>query len=402
MDNHFQEFQWKGINKQGKRLSGVIRAAGIKTVESELQSKEIEVIQIELKAPSILSRWQKKVKASDIVFFTRYLSTMLSAGMPILKALDIISQDPANKVMQSVVTSIRNEVAIGKTLSDSFAKYPRYFSVLYCNLVKAGEKSGTLDKILKRLAGYLEKTENLKRKIKKALIYPCAIVSVSLLVSFILLFFVMPQFETMFKSYGMKLPLFTRIVISFSNFLRAYWWVFLLMIIGAVWGIRALLKNKQLARLKDIWILKIYIFGPMLQKAIIARFTSTLAITIDAGLPIIEALQSMVNIMGNRVYSEGITEIYQGIIKGNSLSTTMSETNLFPHMVIQMVAVGEVSGALPEMLNSIALYYEETVNAIVDSISALLEPLIMVILGIIIGSFVIAMYLPIFKLGSLF
>lgn len=403
MDVNFQSYEWKGINKQGKRLSGVIRATGIKTVESELQSREIDVISIVIKKQFTLTSLRKKISTKNIWFFTRYLSTMLSAGMPILKALEIISQDPDNKAMQSIVVLIRNDISSGKTLSEAIAKYPAYFNPLYCNLIKAGEKSGTLDKILKSLASYIEKTEMLRKKVKKALVYPCAIVAVALIVGLILLIFVLPQFETMFQSYGVQLPLFTRMFIDVSNFTRSYWWLLLLIIIGLVWGVKTLLRNNErFAQLKDIGMLKLYILGPLMQKTIIARFTSTLAITYDAGLPIIDAMQSMINIVGNRVYSRGVKEICDEIIAGNPLSSAMNHTHLFPNMVIQMVSVGEASGVLPEMLSNIARYYEEEVNSIVDNLSTLLEPMIIVMLGVIIGSFVIAMYLPIFKLGKLF
>lgn len=405
MDDKFLEFKWKGIDKQGKRLKGIIRASGIKTVESELKSRDIEVIRIDpIKKRMNITFFQKKIKFRDIVYFTRYLATMLSADMPILKALEVISHDPENKLMQSLVISVHDDVASGKNLADSFAKYPNYFNPLYCNLVRAGEKSGTLSKILKHLALYLEKTELLKSKIKKALIYPCAIIVVTFIVGFILLVFVMPQFETMFKSYNVQLPMFTRVVIGISNALRGYWWLMLLAVVGLIWGTKRILKKYEyLALLKDTWILKLFILGPMLKKAIIERFTSTLSITIEAGLSIVEAMQSMVNIMDNRLYSQEIQKICKEIIEGNSLSSSLSHhPNLFPNMVIQMVAVGEASGALPEMLNNIARHYEEEVNVVVDSLSALLEPFIIVLLGIIIGSFIIAMYLPIFRLGSLF
>ncbi len=403
MDEIFQEYEWHGMDKQGKRLSGTIRAVGIKSAESELHSHQIDVIRISLvKArTSLFSRSQ--IKANDIAFFTRYFSTMLSAGMPIVKALDVIAQDADNKSMQSLILAIRNNIATGKTLSDTFAQFPQHFSDLYCALVRAGERSGTLDKMLKRLAAYLEKTEKLKRKIKKAMIYPIAIISVALIVSLVLLIFVMPQFETMFQSYGVKLPFFTRMMLGASRFLRSYW-PLLLMAILAVFFLSRRLQHHypNLTKLKDKWLLKLYIIGPTLKKSIIARFASTLAITIDAGLPIVDSIRTMAPIMGNRLYSDAVNDICNDLTEGQTLSTAMTKTKLFPNMAIQMVLVGEASGALSEMLNNVADYYEDEVNAVVDNLSALLEPIIIVILGIIIGSFVIAMYLPIFKLGSLF
>lgn len=396
-----QKFAWKGINKQGTRLSGVINASDIKAAEAEIKNKDIELISIEPKRQFSFSFRRKKISSREVVLFTRYLSTMLTAGLPILQSLDIIAKDQENEMMRTVVVSLRNSVAAGTPFADALSQHPEYFSELYCNLARTGEKSATLDKVLSRLSKYLERMEAIRRKVKNALIYPITIVLVALAVSLVLLIFVIPQFQTMFENAGAKLPYFTQIVIYISNFIRHFWWFVILLVIFGLWlFINLRRRNPYFADIVDVFILKIYVIGPILRKAIIARFSRTLSITLDAGLPIVDAMKSMINIMGNRTYKKGVTEICESISTGHQLSSSMEATKLFPNMVIQMVSVGEASGELASMLNNIANYYEEEVNTIADNLSTLLEPIIIVILGIIIGCFVIAMYLPIFKLGT--
>lgn len=400
-----QAFQWSGIDNKGKRVSGVLKIADERDAQLELKKRHIEIISLKPKSQINyqISFLQKKVKFRDVLLFTNYLSTMVSSGLPIIQALDIIGRDQDNPKMHSFVTTMRNNVSSGKTLAESFSQYPQYFDELYCNLIKAGEKSGTLDKILKRLTNYLERTANLKRKVKKAMIYPAAIISVAIIISLILLLFVVPQFEHIFSSFGAKLPVFTRAVIGLSELLRAYWWLFLIGIFFAIWGLFYFIKHSERLRDQiDRWSLKIYIIGPVLKKSIIARFTRTMAITMEAGMPIIESMHAMADIMGNQLYKKAVLQISDDVAKGNQLNVAMNNTKLFPNMVVQMTAIGEAAGSLSDMLSKIADYYEEDVNTIVDNLSNLLEPLIMVVLGVIIGGFVVAMYLPIFKLGSLF
>lgn len=399
-----QAFEWAGIDKQGHRVNGVIQVAELSDARTELKKRNVEVISIKPKKQITFSFKRKnKIKQKDILLFTRYLSTMITAGLPIIQALDIISRDQSNLAMQEFVNTMRSNVAQGKTLAESFKQYPEHFNDLYCNLIKAGERSGTIDKILLRLATYLEKTEALKRKIKKAMIYPAVVLIVALVVSMVLLLFVVPHFQTIFESFGAKLPLFTRIVISISNSIRTYWWLLLGVVVLSVFGARHIIKSKESVREAiDRYVLKMYIIGPLLTKSVIARYTRTLAITLDAGMPIIDAMKSMSDIMGNILYKKAVLKICTDVTSGIQLNVAMSDTHLFPNMVVQMTAVGEASGSLSDMLGRIADYYEDEVNSIVDNLSSLLEPLIMVLLGIIIGGFVIAMYLPIFKLGSLF
>jgi len=397
-----QRYQWTGMSKSGSRVRGVIQSTDIKSAEAELRASGVEVISLKIKPRLSFSFiQQKKIKPKEIILFTRYLTTMLSAGMPILKALEVIARDQENPSLKSVVTSLKNNISSGLTLSDSLSKFPEYFSELYVNLTSAGEKSATLDKVLARLVKYLEKIDRLKSKVKAALIYPITIVVIALSVSLILLLFVVPQFQTMFQNAGVQLPVFTRMVIHASDALRHYWWMFLGLVIFVVWGINFLKRTNEYAANKmDEFILRLYIVGPIIKKSIIARFTRTLAITLDAGLPIVDSMKSMIPIMGNRKYSKGLSNVCDDIINGNQLASSLESTRLFPNMVVQMVSVGEASGSLGEMLNNIANYYEDEVDYIADNLSTILEPIIIVVLGVIMGCFIVAMYLPIFKLGT--
>jgi len=328
---------------------------------------------------------------------------MLAAGLPILQTLDIIASDQENPAMKSLVLTVKSKVESGKTLAESFGQYPKQFGDLYCSLVKAGEISGTLDKTLNRLAIYLERSENLKRKIKKALVYPITIVAVAVIISLVLLIFVVPQFQALFKTFGAPLPWFTMMVVNFSHVLRSYGWLILIALVAGVAVAKHIFQTSEKANLMyDRAILKVYIIGPVLRNGIIARFARTLATTVESGMPIIESMKAMAPVMGNRIYAKAIFQICNDIASGNQLSYAMRSTGIFPNMSVQMIAVGEASGALATMLNKVADYYEEEVNTTVDNLSSLLEPVIMLVLGVVVGGFVIAMYLPIFKMGSLF
>jgi type IV pilus assembly protein PilC len=404
MTDNTQSFRWTGITKDGKRISGDIKAADSHDAQNELRKREVEIVSLEKRKTRVLfSPRKKKITQQTILVFTRYLATLLAAGMPIMQSLEIIGRDQENSTMHDFVTALKINISGGKTLGESFSQYPQYFTPLYCNLIKIGEKSGMLEKILTKLADYIEKTENLRRKVKKAMIYPGAIITVAGIVSLILLLFVVPRFQDIFKSFGAQLPYFTRLVISFSNFLRSYWWLVIAAIFGMIYWLRRVHRNSELFREKiDEMTLRILIIGPILRKSIIARYTRTFAITLDAGMPIVDAMKSMAEIMGNSVYSKAVLEICHDVTSGNQLYVAMDATKLFPNMVIQMISVGEASGSLSTMLNKVADYYEADVNNIVDNLSSLLEPLIMAVLGVIIGGFVVAMYLPIFKMGGLF
>lgn len=404
-----QTFYWVGINKNGERVNGTLDAIDSNDAHNILDNDGIEIIKLVMTKKSEGSFFgfklygKKRIKQREILLFTRYLSTMLSAGLPVTQALDIISHDQDNPSVQALILSIKSSIEGGKTLSEAFSKHPNHFSPLYCSLIHAGEQSGTLDKILIRLASYLERSENLKSKVKKAMMYPAAIITVALFVSSILLVFVVPQFEKMFKSFGAELPIFTQIVVNFSRFLRNYWWLFISVIIISYYSIKYWIKTSENAKLfLDKWLLRLYIVGPIMQKSILARYSRTLSTSLDAGMPIVDSLVTISDVVSNRIYKQAVLGICDDVRSGRQLSVSMSTSKLFPNMMIQMVAVGEASGSLENMLSRVADYYEEEVNGIVDTLSSLLEPLIMLVLGVIIGGFVIAMYVPIFRIGSLF
>ncbi|MDR3476505.1 MAG: type II secretion system F family protein [Gammaproteobacteria bacterium] len=396
-------YRWKGIDKQGKRTGGSIQSSDINAARTELKKSGTEVISIaETKSFSLGSHVKKRIKQKDILLFTRLLSTMLTAGLPIVQAIDVIARDQENIAMRSMLNQIKTNLAGGKTLTEAFRKNPKQFNNLYCSLISTGEKSGTLDKILNRFATYMEKSATLKSKIKKALVYPAAIIAISLIVSSILLIFVVPQFQTIYSSFGAELPYFTRMVVHVSEILRHYWWMVLLSVAAAIFGFRrALVKSEVFAEKIDSFKLKVPVFGELLKKGIIARFTRTLAISLDSGMPIVDAMRSMGDVMDNKMYRKAVIQICNEVVNGNQLSVAINNTKLFPNLAVQMIAIGEASGSLGEMLNKVADYYEEDVGHMVDNLSNLLEPLIMVVLGVIIGGFVIAMYLPIFKIGSI-
>lgn len=408
MSDTISSYRWVGLNKQGERATGVIQAIDMKTAQLMLKKMGIDVISLDIKhgfnlSSAKLFEKKQKIKVADILIFTRYLSTLLSAGLPIIQALEIMAHDQENLTMKTLLTTIKNNVSEGKTLAESFAQYPKLFNDLYCNLIKTGEISGTLEKTLLRLERHLERSETLRRKLKKALIYPIAILSIAMIVSLILLLFVVPQFQSMFSSLGADLPGFTMLVVQFSTFLQHDWWLILFVVVSAGFGFKyALHAYPYFSLLVERWSLNLYIVGPVLRKGIIARFSRTLATTFDAGMPIVESMKAMSQVMGSKIYGQAVSKIHDDIINGHALSASMNTTKLFPNMVVQMIAVGEASGTLSDMLNKVADYYEEEVNTIVDNLSSLLEPMIMLILGVIVGGFVIAMYLPIFKMGSLF
>ncbi len=401
-------FRWTGLNNQGSRVSGTIQSTDMKTAQLELKKMGIEVIGLDIKhgfnfSSSKLFSAKQKITVADILIFTRYLSTLLSAGLPIIQSLEIMAHDQDNESMKSLLTTIKNNVSEGRTLAESFAQHPKLFGDLYCNLIKTGEMSGTLEKTLLRLERHLERSETLKRKLKKALVYPIAILSIAMIVSLVLLIFVVPQFQKMFSSLGAELPTFTMLIVHLSNFLQQYWWFMVIVLVSAVYGLKVCLREyPDFSLLIERWSLNMYIVGPLLRKGIIARFSRTLATTFDSGMPIVESMKAMSQVMGSKIYGKAVLKIHDDIINGHALSASMTTSKLFPNMVIQMIAVGEASGTLSAMLNKVADYYEEEVNTVVDNLSSLLEPVIMLVLGVIVGGFVIAMYLPIFKMGSLF
>lgn len=395
-------YAYEGKNAQGVKVTGEISSADVTLAKAELRRQNIIVTSIKKKTASIFSGLRKQqITPGDISNISRQMATMMAAGVPLVQSFDIVAKGVENVSVRDLALGIKGEIEGGRSLSESLRLYPRYFDELFCSLVAAGEASGSLETMLDRIATYKEKSESIKKKIKKALFYPCAVVVVALIVTSILLIFVVPQFETMFKGFGADLPLFTKFVIELSAFVQSNWWIILgIVIAGAITFVHNFRKHKALRDAVDRLLLKIPIVGGILHKAAIARYARTLAITFAAGVPLVEALSSVAGATGNVVYSKAVLQIREEVSTGAQIQSAMRNTGVFPNMVIQMIAIGEESGALDKMLSKVADIYEEEVDAAVDGLSSLLEPLIMAVLGVLVGGLVIAMYLPIFKMGS--
>jgi type IV pilus assembly protein PilC len=394
-------FVWNGTDKSGRSSTGEIRAASTAMAKAQLRRQGIQPKNVKKKSKPLFGGQGKPIKPADIAIFTRQLATMLKAGVPLVQSFDIVAEGAEKPRMKELVGNLRNDVASGSGLAPSLAKYPRLFDDLFCSLVASGEDSGTLETMLDRVATYKEKTEQLKAKIKKALTYPTAVVVVAIIVTAILLIKVVPQFAETFRSFGSDLPAFTLFVLTISNFVQKWWFVILLMIIGAIFLFReAKLRSVQFAEFLDRLILRAPVFGGIVHDAVIARFSRTLATTFAAGVPLVDALESTAGAAGNSVYAKAIRQIKNDVTSGSTLYSSTKATGLFPNMLLQMMSIGEESGALDEMLDKVANHYEEAVDNAVDSLSSLMEPMIMAILGVLVGGLMIAMYLPIFMLGS--
>ncbi len=394
-------FVWEGTDKKGKRVRGESRAASDAMVKADLRRQGINVLKVKRKTSALLISRKKKIKTKDIAIFSRQLATMMAAGVPLVQSFEIIGRGHENPAMQDLLLAIRSDIEGGSALAEALSKHPLYFDDLFVNLVEAGEHAGVLEALLHKIATYKEKTESIKGKIKKALFYPAAVIIVAILVTAIIMIFVIPQFEELFSSFGSDLPAFTRAVLNLSKFVQGWWWAMLGAAIGAVYAFTAFWKRSRKFRHNvDKLLLKLPIIGVVLHKAAIARFCRTLSTMFAAGVPLVEALESVSGATGNVVYGEAVLRMREDVATGQSLQLSMQQQTLFPHMVIQMVAIGEESGSLDNMLGKVADFYEEEVDNAVDALSSLLEPLIMVILGVLIGSLVIAMYLPIFQLGA--
>ncbi len=392
-------FVWEGTDKRGKRIKGKMLAVSEAAVKADLRKQGVLAKRVRKEAQ--LFKSAKKITSEDIALFARQLATMLQAGIPMVQCFDIIGNGHEKPSMQKLVLAIKADVESGTSLHEALAKHPLYFDDLFVNLVEAGEHAGALETLLDKVATYKEKTEALKKKIKKALFYPAAVVAVAIIVSIILLIFVIPQFESLFKGFGADLPAFTQMVINLSVFVQDKG-IFIGLVIGA--GVYAFLyfhkRSRAMRQYIDRMMLKAPIIGPILVKAAIARYARTLSTMFAAGVPLVEALTSVAGATGNIVYEDATLRIRDQVSTGQRLQRSMEETGLFPNMVVQMIAVGEESGSLDQMAAKVADFYEADVDAAVDAMSSLLEPAIMAILGVLVGGMVIAMYLPIFKLGS--
>lgn len=393
-------FLWEGTDRRGKKIKGKSMAASEAAVRADLRRQGVVPSRIKKQSKGLFSG-TAKITTADIAIFSRQLATMLSAGIPLVQAFEIVGNGHENAAMQKLILSIKADVEGGSTLAEALAKHPLYFDDLFVNLVEAGEQAGALETLLDKIATYKEKTEAIKKKIKKALTYPAAVLVVAFVVTIILLIFVIPAFEDLFQGFGADLPAFTRMVIDLSVFVRQEGWILAGMAIAAVMAFLYFKKRSRAMRhFLDRVALKAPVIGPILQKAAIARYARTLSTMFSAGVPLVEALDSVAGATGNIVYEMGVMRMKDEVATGQRLQQSMENTDLFPNMVIQMIAVGEESGSLDEMSAKVADFYEEDVDNAVDNLSSLLEPMIMAILGVLVGGLVVAMYLPIFKMGA--
>ena len=393
-------FEWQGINRKGQKVKGEMVAANEEALKAQLRKQAIAVAKIK-KKPKPLFNFGNKVKALDICTVTRQIATMLGAGVPLVQALEIISKGCEKSAVRLLIEEIHAEVSSGTPLSETIRKHPRHFDDLYCDLVASGEQSGALDSIYDRVATYKEKAEALKAKIKKAMMYPSIVVAVAVAVTAILLIFVVPSFEEIFSSFGAELPAFTLFVIGLSNWLTDNIGIVIGVIVAGVFAFKKLHQRSKAVRDKtDASILKIPVVGSILNQAAVARYTRTLSTTFAAGVPLIDALESAAGASGNAVYRDAILAIRVDVTSGIQLNIAMRQSNQFPDMVNQMVMIGEESGALDDMLAKVATIYEQQVDDMVDNLSSLLEPMIMVIIGVLVGGLIVSMYLPIFQLGQ--
>ncbi|MCF6766524.1 type II secretion system F family protein [Thiotrichales bacterium 19S3-7] len=395
-------FLWKGKDEEGLIIQGQTSAVTIKSARSLLTKQGITVISIR-KQSSSLFLFERPIKPVDIAFFFRQMATMLTAGIPIIQALDmLVESSNYQKKLRAILSDIRQMIASGRTLSDSLLKHSNYFDILSINLIRAGEASGELDQMLTRIASYKEKHETLKKKVKKALYYPIAVLVTAIIVTAVMLIYVVPTFSDLFDSFGATLPPFTQMVIDLSNFAQAYWHLTVIIILLAtILFVQLRRRNFKFHYLTDQWLLKIPIIGKILKTAAIARFSRTLATIFSSGMPMIDALQTVAKATGNLVYEHASLRVRTLVANGSTLHNAIDDVYIFPSFLVQMVAVGENSGNLEHMLKKVADTYEEDVDHAVDSLSSLIEPVIMVILGGLIGGLVVAMYLPIFQLGSI-
>ncbi len=390
-------FEWEGKDRGGKQVRGEVRASGENQVKVSLRRQGVMATKIKKRR----MRSGKAIKPRDIAIFTRQLATMMKAGVPLLQSFDIVGRGNPNGSVTKLLNDVRTDVETGTSLSGAFRKYPMYFNALYCNLVEAGETAGILESLLDRLAVYMEKTEAIKSKIKSALMYPASVVVVAFVVVAVIMIFVIPAFKEVFSSFGADLPAPTLIVMAISEFFVAYWW----LIFGGVGGgiyffLQAWKRSEKMQKVMDRLLLKMPVFGTLIEKSVIARWTRTLSTMFAAGVPLVEALDSVGGASGNSLYADATEKIQQEVSTGTSLTAAMGNANLFPTMVLQMCAIGEESGSVDHMLGKAADFYEAEVDEMVAGLSSLMEPIIIVFLGTLIGGIVVSMYLPIFKLGQ--
>ncbi|RRV15549.1 type II secretion system F family protein [Pseudomonas saudiphocaensis] len=393
-------FIWEGLDRQGAKVKGELSGVSPALVKAQLRKQGINPQKVRKKSISLFSAG-KKIKPMDIALFTRQMATMMKAGVPLLQSFDIIGEGFDNPNMRKLVDDLKQEVAAGNSFATSLRKKPQYFDDLYCNLVDSGEQSGSLETLLDRVATYKEKTEQLKAKIKKAMNYPIAVIVVAVIVSAILLIKVVPQFQEVFANFGAELPAFTLMVIGLSELLQEWWYIVLVGMIGAAYAFKqAHTRSQKFRNWFDRLMLKVPVVGDILYKSSVARFARTLSTTFAAGVPLVDALDSVAGATGNVVFRNATAKVKSDVSSGMQLNFSMRTTGTFPSMAVQMTAIGEESGSLDEMLAKVATFYEEEVDNMVDGLTALMEPMIMAVLGVLVGGLIIAMYLPIFQLGA--
>ncbi len=395
------EFLYEGTNRNGNRVKGEIFALNDALAKGQLRKQGINPLRVKKKPQPLFGGKTAKITPADIAIFSRQMATMMSSGVPLVQSFDIIGQGNDNPAMAKMIMDIKADVEAGATFASALKKFPMYFDPLFVNLVEAGEQSGALETMLDKLATYKEKTEALKAKVKKAMTYPIAVLVVAFVVTVILLIFVVPQFQEVFSSFGAELPAMTLFVIALSEFMQAYWWVFMAAVgIGIFVYKHFNAKSAKFRNRKDRLVLKVPVVGEIAEKSAIARFARTLETMSAAGVPLVEAMDSVAGATGNNVFYEATLKIRDEIASGTQLQTAMKNTGLFPNMVIQMVSIGEEAGSLDHMLSKVADFYEAEVDNLVDNLTSLMEPLIMSVLGILVGGLIVAMYLPIFQLGN--
>ncbi|MFV8570495.1 type II secretion system F family protein [Marinobacter sp. SBS5] len=393
-------YVWEGKNRKGNKTKGELSGVSLALVKAQLRKQGIIPDKVK-KKPKPLFGGSKKITPFDIAMLTRQLATMMKAGVPLVQSFDIVADGLENKGLQELVMSIRNDISSGTSFAGALRKHPKHFNELYCNLVDSGEQAGALESMLDRIATYLEKTELLKKKVKKAMTYPAAIVVVAVIVTAILLIKVVPQFESLFQGFGAELPVFTQMVVRLSEWLQTWWFVVLLGIVGFIFLFReAKQRSQKFSDTIDKYVLKLPIIGEILDKSAVAKFGRVLSTTFAAGVPLVDALDSVAGATGNAVYRDAIMNIKNDVSSGTQLQASMRQQDVFPVMAVQLTAIGEESGNLDEMLEKVATHYEAVVDDMVDNLTALMEPIIMAVLGVLVGGLIIAMYLPIFQMGQ--
>ncbi|MFZ5504519.1 MAG: type II secretion system F family protein, partial [Pseudomonadota bacterium] len=395
--NTMPMYVWEGTDKRGIKMKGEQQAKNGNLLRAELRRQGITPTVVKPKPKPMFGAAGKKITAKDIAIFSRQIATMMKSGVPLVQALEIIGNGQKNVRMKNLVDAVRMDIEGGSSIYEAMSKHPIYFDELYRNLVRAGESAGVLETVLDTIATYKENIETLKGKIKKALFYPAMVIVVAILVSSIMLIYVVPQFEDVFKNFGAELPAFTQMIVNFSKVMVSWWWLMLIVTVGTVGSfIFAYKRSPGFQHFLDRAILKVPVVGQIMHNSAIARFSRTLATTFKAGVPLVEALESVAGATGNAVYEKAVWRIRDDVSVGYPVNMAMKQVNLFPHMVIQMSAIGEEAGALDSMLFKVAEFYEQEVNNAVDALTSLLEPMIMVIIGVLVGSMVVGMYLPIF------